>query len=159
MTPQEQPIQWQGYEHQHIERGADWFWALGIITISTASIAFVFGNVLFGILLLVAGGTIGLLATKPPHIATFTLTDRGLRVDDHLYTYDMIEAFWITDDGEAGPTLLVDTRRVFTPHLVIPIQEDAVDPEQIREYFRDHEVAEVELREPLSHRILELLGF
>lgn len=158
MAAEEQPLRWEGYEHQHIERGADWFWALGIISITTALIVLLFGNFLFSVLILIAGATIGLLASKQPPIATFEITGRGLVIDDRLYPYDIMEAFWIEYETPAGPTLLLDTRRVFAPHLVIPIAE-TIDTDAVREHFIQNGVPETELQEPLSHRLLEFLGF
>lgn len=155
--PNERSIQWEGFEHQHVERGSDWFWALGIVTISTALTAIVLGNILFALLIVVAGSTLGLLAKKPPRIATFELTDRGLHINETLYPYSIIHGFWIDEHAEAGTTLLVDTSRLFAPHLVIPIAD--INPQSIREHLLAYDIAEIELSEPLSHKLLEFIGF
>lgn len=149
------PIRWSGYEHQHEEKGSDWFWALGIIAVSAALISILFGNILFALLIVVAAVTLGMLATKPPEIAEFVLNERGLAINDQFYPYSVIDAFWIEETDEHA-TLLVDTQKFMAPHLVIPIEE--VDPDAVRDRFEQF-VPEVELREPIAHRLLELLGF
>jgi len=148
-------IYWSGYEHQHEERSSDWFWALGVIATSAAVTSILFGNVLFAILIVIAAFTLGILATKEPEIVEFLITDKGLYVGDSFYAYADIRAFWI-EEGKEENTLLVDTLKTFAPHLVIPINE--VSPEHVREMLSAFAVEE-ELTEPISHKLLELLGF
>jgi hypothetical protein len=35
------------------EKSNDWFWAVGIITLTAAALAFIFGNIIFGIFIIV----------------------------------------------------------------------------------------------------------
>lgn len=150
------PLRWQAYEHEHIERGSDWFWALGIIAISGAITSVLFGNVLFAILITVAAGTIGLLATRPPELHDFEISERGILTGPHLHTYDSILAFWIQEEKASQPLLLVDTTKPLSPNLVIPLGD--IDPHEVRDLLRDH-VEEVPMKEPLAHKILEFFGF
>ena len=73
-------LRWSAYEHEHIERGSDWFWALGVIAVSAAITSVLFGNVLFAILILVAAMTIGLVAQRPPELHEFEITEKGIRI-------------------------------------------------------------------------------
>ena len=148
-------IYWSGYEHQHEERSSDWFWALGIIAVSAAVTSILFGNVLFALLIVIAAFTLGILATKEPEVVEFLITDKGLFVGDNFYTYSDIRAFWV-EEGDEENTLLVDTLKAFAPHLVIPIND--VSPDDVRDMLSQF-AHEEELVEPLSHKILELLGF
>jgi len=148
-------IYWSGYEHQHEAKSSDWFWALGIIAISAAITSILFGNVLFAILIMVAASTLGILATKEPEFVEFLITDKGLHVGDSFYEYSDIRAFWVEENEEEN-TLLVDTLKTFAPHLVIPINE--VSPDEVRDMLSAF-VHEEELTEPISYKVLELLGF
>ena len=147
-------IYWSGYEHQHEKRSSDWFWALGVIAASAALTSILFGNVLFAILIVIAAFTLGILATKEPEIVEFLITDKGIYVGDSFYAYADIRAFWV-EEGEEN-TLLLDTLKTFSPHLVIPIND--VSPDEIRDMLSTF-VQEEELTEPISHKLLELLGF
>ena len=148
-------VTWRALEHAHTEKGSDWFWALGIIAISSAVVSLLFQNFLFAILILIGSFTMALLAKKPPRELEFTLTEKGIQIDQSLYPYKMMEAFWLRTEGEE-PTLIVDVRKFLTPHLIIP-----VPPEQavvIRTYLLEH-LKEEELEEPFGQRLFEMLGF
>lgn len=152
-----QTITWQAYEHQHADKGVDWFWALGIVAVSGAIVALLFGNVLFALLIVVAAFTLGLLASRSPQLVTYTLTERGILADATLYPYQMLEAFWVRTETERerSPVLIVDAQQFLSPHLVIPLAD--TDPEAIREYLARF-LPEEEMEEPLAQRIGEFFG-
>ena len=147
-------IRWSAYEHEHIERSIDWFWALGIVAISVAIISILFSNLLFAILIIVATFTIGLLARTPPELIEFEISHRGIRVDDRIYRYNDIISFWVEDE-EGPPLLLVDTTKFMSPNLIIPIEN--IDPHLVRTFLLAH-VKETHMKEPVSHKILEFFG-
>lgn len=151
-------ITWEAVEHHHAERGSDWYWALGIVAVSTALTALLFGNFLFALLIVVAAGTMALVAMREPKVVEFALTDRGIRADDVLYPFKSINAFWVDQTEEEGHVLFVDTARITNPDLIVPLGE-AVDPEDVREFLLAHDIPEVEMQEPVSHRLLEFFGF
>ncbi len=150
------PLQWSAYEHEHIERASDWFWALGVIAICSAITSILFGNFLFALLIVVAAGVVALMAMTPPELHTFEISERGIRVGDVMHRYDEILSFWVEEDGDAGPTLLVDTTKFMSPNLVIPL--DDMDPGAVRAFLVER-VTETPMKEPLAHKILEFFGF
>lgn len=149
-------LRWSAYEHEHIERGGDWFWALGIVAVCIAIVAILFDDTLFAILILIAAAIIGMLANVPPEIVEFEVSDRGIRVGHDLHRYDDIISFWVEDEHDASPLLLVDTTKFMAPNLIIPI--DNVDPTELRTFLKVHSI-EVPMKEPLAHKILEFFGF
>lgn len=156
MTPTEN-IHWSGYEHEHKEKTADWYWALATIAVSTALISVVLGNVLFGVLILAAAGALAAIASREPKVVEFELTEKGLRTGEVMHAYREIKMFWIEEDRFDEPVLLVDTLRFMTPHLMIPLND--VSPAAVRAYLLKKRVPEGFLSEPLSHHLLEFLGF
>jgi hypothetical protein len=148
-------LSWRAPEHQHIERGSDWYWALGIIAVSTALTSILFKNILFALVIVVGAGTLGMIAARKPHEVDFTLDEHGLVIGDEFYPYDHMYAFWIS--GDEYPTLLIDTPRFMTPDLVIPLQD--VSPEEVRGMLLAHNVTEKPLRESFFYNVLEFLGF
>ena len=86
-------LRWSAYEHEHVERGSDWYWALAIAAIAITITSILFHNLLFGLLILVAAFTLALLANTPPDIARFEISDRGIRINDILHRYDHIISF------------------------------------------------------------------
>ncbi len=149
------PLRWEAYEHEHIERGSDWFWALGIIAVSLALTCILFGNVLFALLILIAALTIGLIARHPPELHEFEISEAGIRTGKTMHTYDQIISFWVDEEIDE-PLLLVDTTAFMTANLVIPIGD--IPPEEIRNFLRNH-AEEVPMKEHLTHKILEFFGF
>lgn len=149
------PIRWRAYEHEHIERTNDWYWALGIFAISTALISILFGNVLFGLLILVAAFTLGTMAKSPPPLVEFELSDRGIRTGDTMHRYEEILAFWVEEHDTDQPTLLVDTTKWMSPNLVIPLTD--VSPQLVRAYLLER-AEETPMKEPVWHKILEFFG-
>lgn len=148
-------LSWSAYEHEHIERGGDWFWALGITAACIALTAILFGDALFGLLVVIAAATLGLLATHPPELTEFVVDDRGIRVGRNLHRWDDVISFWIEEESGA-PLLLVDTTAFTAPNLIIPLTD--VDTGAVRTLMGTH-ADEVFMREPISHKILEFFGF
>lgn len=147
---------WSAHEHEHIERGSDWFWALGITAVSIAVASILFDDLLFAILILVAAVTLALLARTPPELVQFEVSDRGIRVGGILHRYEEIISFWVEDEHRvAKPQLLVDTTKFMSPNLIIPIEH--IEPATLRAYLRER-VNEVPMKEPLPHKIIEFLG-
>ena len=158
-TGTESSIEWHAYEHQPLERSADWFWALGIMSVASAVTAIILGDILFGILLIIAGISISVLAKREHKIVAFSLHKRGLSINATLYPINHLRAFRIIEDDENGESLLlIDTPRFMTPDLVIPLEE--VDIAAVEKWFISHEIPErKELRESLALKFLEFFGF
>jgi len=156
MPPQSRVVlRWSAYEHEHIEREADWFWALGIIAVCGAILAVIFNDALFGILILVGAYAFALLSRTPPTLATFELSERGIRVNGTLHRFDEIISFWVEDEHHGTPLLLIDTVKFMSPNLIIPIE--GIDPHTVRAFLKKR-TNEVPMKEPVAHKIVEFLG-
>ncbi len=153
-------LRWEAYEHDHVERTPDWYWALGIAAVCIALTSLLFHDALFGLVIIIAAVTMGLHAQVPPPLTRFELSDRGFRVGDTLHRFDDIISFWIAEEsGHPHPVILVDTTKPLAPNLIVPLEIDVIDAEAVRALFLENGVNEVPMREPLSHKILEGLGF
>jgi hypothetical protein len=151
----EPALRWSAYEHEHIERGSDWFWALGIVAVSIAATAILLHDFLFGLLVIVAAFTLALLARTPPELAQFELSERGIRVNGKLHRFDHVLSFWVEEEHDDRPLLLVDTTKFLSPNIIIPIEE--IDPTLVRAFLKQH-AKERHMKEPVAHKILEFLG-
>ncbi len=147
-------LRWNAYEHEHVERSAEWFWGLGIVAVCVAVTSILFGDFLFALVILMAAVTLALLARRPPHLSEFEISEKGIRIDDVLHRYETILAFWVTDEHE-GAELLIDTTKWLSPNLVIPIE--GVDAAAVRAYLKER-VEERVMKESPAHRILEFFG-
>lgn len=149
-------LRWSAYEHEHFERGQDWYWALGIVAVSIAITSVLLSDLLFGVLILIAAFTIALLSREAPDIAMIELSERGIRINDTLHRWREIISFWVEDEHPGKrPLLLVDTIKFLSPNLIIPIEQ--VDPREVREFLKSRS-EEKHMKEPVGHKILEFFG-
>ena len=148
-------ISWDAPEHIHTEKNNDWYWAVGIITITAAALAFIFNNIIFGIFIIVGAFALVVHASKKPRIIHVEINDRGVVIDSVLYPFLSLESFWI-DAHERPAKVLIKSHKTFMPYITIHIED--VDPEQVRDVLLNY-IAETEHHEPLSQKILERFGF
>jgi len=149
-------INWEGYEHHHIEKGADWFWILGIITVAVTVAAVLLGNTLFAILLFIAGLVTALHARQVPKVIPFAITQRGIRIDEKIYPYSTLESFYIDEEDPMGPQMLVKSEKLFMPLLILPLPEEYID--EIEDLIASR-LPEEHLEEPIATKLLEFFGF
>ena len=147
-------IVWQASDHVHHQKGADWFWVLGILAVSTSVVAILFRNFFFALLVLVASFTLALLAKRPAKIIQFKLSSTGLFVGPTHYPWASIRTFWI-HTADNSHVLLIQTTSALAPHFSIPLPSQRT--EEIRTFLQER-VAEEELHEPASHKIMEFFG-
>lgn len=151
-------IRWDSYEFKYREKTRDWFWLVGIITVSSALIFMIFDNVLFGIFILIAGFILMYSSQRKPYIIEFELTNKGVIIGGQMLPFRNIYSFFIFNDKVSPPKLLLKTNRKIAPIVVVPIETDYVDAETIHD-FLIHFLPEEEMHESLSHRLFESLGF
>lgn len=156
MDDQVKSVNWEAYEHNPSERGSDWYWILGIVTISITVAAILLGNVLFGILALVAGLVTALHANREPRIVEYGVTARGVQIDEKLYPYSTLDVFFIDEEDPAGPQLLIRSQKLLMPLIAIPLPLEYVD--EIDEIVASR-LPEEYLEEPFANKLLDFLGF
>lgn len=91
-------ISWQAPEYEYTKKHRDWYWAVGIITVAFAVVGVLIQNILFVILIILAGFTVALYGARKPRIADFVLTARGIKIGERFYPYDSLKSFWINYD-------------------------------------------------------------
>lgn len=148
-------ISWNAPEHLHFEKRPDWYWSVGIVTLAIAAVAFIFGNIITGIFVLVAAAALVIHASRPPRIIRHEINDRGIVLHDTLYPFLSIDSFWIPHDSYP-PKIILKSRKMFMPYIIVYIDE--IDPEEVREVMLRY-IAETEHHEPLLKHLLERLGF
>ena len=148
-------ISWDTPEHHHTEKNNDWYWAVGIITLTAAALAFIFGDVIFGILIIVGVFALLVHASRTPRIIHIEINDRGIIIDNILYPFLTLESFWI-DAHEQPSKIILKSAKIFMPYITVQIAD--ADKEKIREILLNY-IAETEHQEPVSQKILERLGF
>jgi hypothetical protein len=151
-------ISWRAYEFAHRPKTSDWYWAVGIVTVGAVVASIFFNNVILAILIIVASLSLLLHANKAPRLLEYHLTERGLIIDKKLYPITTIESIWIDEYENGIAKLIVKSRKKAMVYIIVPLVPE-VTADEVRHFFFQHGVAEVEHHEPVSQQIMEYLGF
>ncbi len=149
-------IEWEAPEFEYREKTADWFWIVGIATITLIILAFFFKNMLWGILATVGGFSISLYGAKKPATVKFKIDPKGIRVGDRMFEYENLESFWINYDPPQKKELIVKSKKTFMPYTKIMLRSE--DPEKIRGYLLQF-LDEEKIEESLTQTIMEIMKF
>lgn len=147
-------LQWQGQESEFTPKSPTWYWALGILSVGSSVAAFIVGNILFGIILLLAGLTATLLGTRHPVTHTFRITDRGIFVGEQLFKYDNITRFAI--DESHNKKLLFELKEGIVKVMIIPLE--GTDHRTIRTEFKNRNIEEAEHLNTYVARLSDWMG-
>src|SRR3989338_4248670 len=118
-------LDWSALEYEEKEQSPDWFWALGVIVVTSSATAIIYGNYFFAVLLVLSGILLGFFAKKKPDIVSYELNEKGLRIRTRLYPYENIKSFWV--QTEIKPMLFIKSERLFMPIISIPIENFLVE--------------------------------
>lgn len=151
------PMVWSGHEYLHFEKNTEWYWALGLIVVSGAITSLIFKNILFAIFILIAGFVLAIFATRKPEEVTFSITQRGIKIDDKLYPYKALKSFGIDElTPKHTPQLILEQNHQFSSDIIIPLEN--VDADEVHDFLSSF-LPEEDHEEPLIHKIMEWLGF
>ena len=148
-------LEWSAPEYEEKERTRDWFWALGVIIVTASLTSVIFGNYFFAVLVILGGVLLGFFAIRKPEIISYEINNRGLKIKTRLYPYENIQSFWVA--LEKTPMLFIKSERMFMPIISMPI--DGATANDIRAIMLAQNIPEEEMREHVSEKIMEVLGF
>ncbi|MEX0919226.1 MAG: hypothetical protein WDZ64_00565 [Parcubacteria group bacterium] len=149
-------IEWEAHEYEHKERSSDWYWAVGIVSVAIAIASVIFGNIIFGILILVGAFTLSLFVNKPPSVIRISIDEKGVTKNRVHYPFSSLQSFWV-DIEHSHKKIILRSQKLFMPLIIIPLGEDT-DPERIHRIlsrFLNEEYHSL----PLVESVLEYLGF
>lgn len=154
-------ISWVATEYEHREHGADWYWALGIITVSLAVAFVIVGNILLSIIILLGVGTLLYYAKHPPQTIEYKISKLGIRAGETMYPWESIRSFWILEKEEDSkdyhkPKLVLTSKKVLMPHIIIPLDELIIDDVH---HILSNTLREDPHGEPLVERLSRKIGF
>jgi hypothetical protein len=156
MAP-EQEIVWHVLTHEHKEHTADWYWALGLLTLVGAGLSMYFGNLLLALILIIGAGSIVMLKIRGPREHQVRVDQRGITLDGTVYPWKSIHSFWVNDDeARGGPCIYLTTHSLLTPRVTVPL-DSKEHAAQVRAYVKRY--AEEEEQWPhFGEHLAELLG-
>jgi hypothetical protein len=149
-------FEWHGKEYASEEKGADWYWALGIVAAALIVVCVLFNNILLALVIAAATIALALQSARRPRVHTFAITEGGIIIDRDLYPYESMLHFSVFEyiDETIPPSLSIKTKHLLAPHLLIPII--GYDPVDIYDYIAFH-LPEGKHDESIVDRVIELL--
>lgn len=150
-------ITWQAPEYVHKERGNDWFWAIGVITVVACGVAIWLHNYVFAVFLLVSGGSLIMFTLRHPEDVIYTIETKGLSMGKDLYEWNNLKSFNIKkNDKDEFAKLLIETSKYFLPIYTIPIPKEKVEEVKVTLLKL---LSKSEIDESKSMVFMEKLGF
>lgn len=121
---QEQPVRWQATEYIQREKNGLWFVAFIAITLALMAMAiFLIQSWTFAILIPVMATALLTYTHRPPRLINYTLSRKGLHVNDHLYSFAEFKAFGVIRDAGEYSIMLVPIKR-FRPGVSVYFPEE-----------------------------------
>jgi hypothetical protein len=148
-------VTWTTLEFEQQDRHPDWNWYVGLVTIILATAAFFYGDIFFGIFLIIAGITVVIYALRPPKTLVVVINADGVSINQESIPYATIKQFWL-DETDKQDKLLLLVKGSFVPMLALPLQN--ITAEIVRTALKDH-ISEVKMQESRSIKFFESLGF
>lgn len=148
-------ISWKAREKIHTEKTADWYWIVGIVTISFAIVSIILNNIIFAVLILVSSFTLTLIASRRPHLLDAEIDNEGVLIGKTFYPYANLDSFWV-ETRDAHPRLILKSKKVLMTLIAVLLED--TDPKDVRSLIIQH-LREEEHIEPLFEKVLIYLGF
>ena len=148
-------LSWTALEFEQQDRHPDWLWYAGLAFAIAAALAFFYGNIFFGIFLVIAGVAVIFFAQRNPSTLAITIGEEEISINDERIKWDRVRQFWIDETGKPDKLLLL-VKNSFIPTLALPLE--GVSIEQVKEAIAPF-AKESELRESRSIALFDRLGF
>lgn len=105
-------IRWEAPEYAHHERNMGWYVVFGVVTLVLAVVAIlIIKSITFAILVPVMAVALFVYTQHAPEVLRYTLSRKGLHVNDKLFTYNQFKSFGIVDHNGMHSAVLVPRKR------------------------------------------------
>lgn len=123
-TGADEPVHWQAMEYIQREKSPVWFIVFGIVFVALMIVAiFVIKSITFDVLVPIMAASLLMYVYRPPRMLDYTLSGKGLFVNDHLYPFVDFKSFGVIKDDDQFSILLVPVKR-FKPGVSIYFPEE-----------------------------------
>jgi hypothetical protein len=148
-------FEWESPEHHFDKKTVDWYWIVGIISVGASVLSFYFGNILFGLFILIAGFIIAYLSYKETAVVPIKIGAGGILFGRAFHPFDSYKSFWVEDDHMHGPRILLHPISNLLPLTIIPIAE-GIDLTELEDFLIDF-LNQEPMRESILHKWFDKL--
>lgn len=122
---EQQPVHWQAHEYIHHDKDALWFTVFTAVVLALMAFSiFIIQSITFTILLPVMAVALIVYTRRPPRLLDYTLSDKGLHINDRLYSFNEFKGFGVIRDGQEYSIMLIPIKR-FRPGVSVYFPEEA----------------------------------
>ena len=148
-------IEWQAPEYIHTEKNNDWYWIVGIVSVSIALICIILNDTIFGLLILISAFALCLFASRPPKMIKHELSGIGIEKGAISHPYTEIKSFWI-ETTDRYPRIIFKIDHRFSPYFIFLIHPD--DSDEIRAFLVEY-LKEEKMTDSIFEKLLIYFGF
>lgn len=119
----DEPVRWQAQEYINQTKTPLWFALFAISLVAFMALAiFVMQSISFAILLPVMAAALLVYIRRPPRIINYTLSRKGLYINEQLYSFSEFKSFGVIHDGKEYSVMLIPLKR-FRPGVSVYFPE------------------------------------
>lgn len=105
-------LRWQAPEYLMHSRNGVWYVIFGVVTLVLMALAiFLIQSVTFAILIPVMAVALFFYTRREPQLIDYTLSRKGIHVNDRMYAYDTFKAFAIDSRNGSHLAILIPRKR------------------------------------------------
>lgn len=105
-------LRWQASEYIQHDRTTRWYIMFGVVTLVLMALAIILiKSITFAILIPVMAAALFVYTRRQPAILDYTLTKKGLYINDKLYPYSNFKAFSVVSHAGHNTAQLVPRKR------------------------------------------------
>lgn len=148
----ESVVQWQATEYVQQDRSIRWFIILAVICVGLIAVAlFLMHSTSFAILVPVMAAALVVYVRRPPAMIDYTVSRKGIHINDHLHTYDEFRSFGVLSHDGVHSVVLVPRKR-------FQLSQTMYFPEAVGEALVDMLAARIPMNEVKQDAIDHLLA-
>ncbi|MEK7560073.1 MAG: DUF5673 domain-containing protein [Patescibacteria group bacterium] len=149
----EKLLEWETPEFKEYKKGVDWYWYLALFAVLLLIFAALERSFLFGAFVVIGWFTIMLHSARVPKIIKISISEKGILVEQNLYSWENIKSFWIFKQKKE---ISLELKKTLMPYLKIFLEE--TDSKTAREILLNF-IPEKEQNESFIDNLADLLRF
>ena len=145
-------IRWQALEYMQHQHEPIWYIGFGATVLILIAVAiFVFKSPTFAVLVPVMAVALALYVRRPPATIDYTVSRKGIHVNDRLYTFDQFKSFSVVRQETTNHVVLIPRKR-------FQLGQNIYFPTEIGEKLVDMLAARLPMKETSPDIIDKLLA-
>lgn len=117
------PVHWQATEYIHHEKDSRWFLLFGLAVVILLAVSILVMEAwTFAALIVVMAAAVVIYIQRPPAVINYTLSRKGLYINDTLRPFDEFKSFGVLRDQGEYSIILIPRKR-FQPALTVYFPE------------------------------------